>query len=286
LAVHTVVTDKIIATGIYDPTPFAGGDTWDVGGPLTIGGTGTGKVEVQTGGQLTATSITALADGTLHINGGLVDSTGDVNLTAGTLHFDSGTLRVAGTLTGVPVLPSVTVTRADGTTSSAANVQLIDSGQTLELYGSGGQWTSDSSARVFIGNADSATPGAINVTNGASLVTSGNATFLGRSRDSFGNNTITDSTWTSNYTEVGSEGSGTVTINGADADGTGWGQLIQTLDRGTFDVGLFLKTLKDLGYTGPVGLQCYAVPGDKYENLKRSMAAWREISAEIAAEEK
>ena len=80
-----------------------------------------------------------------------------------------------------------------------------------------------------------------------------------------------------------------VTINGADAiEGTDrpWGRLIQTLDRGSFDVYNFLKTLKQLGYTGPVGLQCYAVAGDKYENLTRSMAAWREFSARLAAEGK
>ena len=74
-----------------------------------------------------------------------------------------------------------------------------------------------------------------------------------------------------------------VTINGADLDGENWDQLIQTLDRGTFDVGRFVKTLHDLGYTGPIGLQCYGVKGDKYENLKRSMGAWRDIRARIAA---
>ena len=75
-----------------------------------------------------------------------------------------------------------------------------------------------------------------------------------------------------------------VTINGADADGgpdAHWDRLIQPLDAGTFDVYRFMQTLNDLGYTGPVGLQCYAVPGDKYENLKRSMAAWKKISARI-----
>jgi sugar phosphate isomerase/epimerase len=74
-----------------------------------------------------------------------------------------------------------------------------------------------------------------------------------------------------------------VTINGADHDGGDWDRLIQTLDRGTFDVCRFMKTLHDLGYTGPVGLQCYGVKGDKYDNLKRSMAAWRDIRARIAA---
>ena len=52
-----------------------------------------------------------------------------------------------------------------------------------------------------------------------------------------------------------------VSINGADHTG-GWDRLIQPLDRGEFDVYGFLKTLRDLGYTGPIGLQCYMVPGD------------------------
>jgi sugar phosphate isomerase/epimerase len=75
-----------------------------------------------------------------------------------------------------------------------------------------------------------------------------------------------------------------VTINGADRDGENWDRLIQPLDRGSFDVYRFLKTLQDLGYDGPVGLQCYGVPGDKYENLKRSMAAWRKLAERLSAE--
>ncbi len=80
-----------------------------------------------------------------------------------------------------------------------------------------------------------------------------------------------------------------VSINGADHGETkkmGWDRLIQTLDRGSFDVGRFLKTLEEFGYHGPVGLQCYAVKGDARENLERSMAAWREFSAAIAVQEK
>jgi len=68
-----------------------------------------------------------------------------------------------------------------------------------------------------------------------------------------------------------------VSINGADSGQTqkmGWDRLIQTLDRGSFDVGKLLKALKRHGYTGPVGLQCYAVKGDTRENLRRSMSAW------------
>jgi len=70
-----------------------------------------------------------------------------------------------------------------------------------------------------------------------------------------------------------------VTINGADAGGRGWRQLIQTLDKGTFDNTKLAKTLRGLGYRGPIGLQCYGVRGDFRENLKRSMAAWRKIDA-------
>jgi sugar phosphate isomerase/epimerase len=78
-----------------------------------------------------------------------------------------------------------------------------------------------------------------------------------------------------------------VTINGADSNPAldkDWDRLIQPLGQGSFDVHNFIKTLHDLGFKGPVGLQCYAVKGDKYENLKRSMAAWKEISARIKTE--
>jgi sugar phosphate isomerase/epimerase len=65
-----------------------------------------------------------------------------------------------------------------------------------------------------------------------------------------------------------------VSINGADHEGD-WDRLIQPLDRGAFDVRGFLKTLQATGYKGPIGLQCYKVPGDREENLTRSMKAWR-----------
>jgi sugar phosphate isomerase/epimerase len=65
-----------------------------------------------------------------------------------------------------------------------------------------------------------------------------------------------------------------VSINGAEHEG-GWDRLIQPLDRGAFDVFGFLKKLTAAGYKGPIGLQCYQVPGDMEDNLRRSMAAWR-----------
>jgi len=69
-----------------------------------------------------------------------------------------------------------------------------------------------------------------------------------------------------------------VTINGADRGAQEWKHLIQTLDKGSFNIRRFLKTLNSTGYTGPIGLQGYGIGGDAYENLKRSINAWRELS--------
>ncbi|MBC8470672.1 MAG: DUF1080 domain-containing protein [Planctomycetes bacterium] len=69
-----------------------------------------------------------------------------------------------------------------------------------------------------------------------------------------------------------------VSINGADSGGKDWKQLIQTLDRGTFDIGRFLRTLKRSGYTGPIGFQGYGIGGDAYDNLRRTMDAWRKLN--------
>jgi len=71
-----------------------------------------------------------------------------------------------------------------------------------------------------------------------------------------------------------------VSINGADTaasihDGTGnW---LQPLDSGSFDNTKLLKALKELGYKGPIGLQCYGIEGDVKEHLTRSMSAWEKL---------
>lgn len=74
-----------------------------------------------------------------------------------------------------------------------------------------------------------------------------------------------------------------VSINGADEFDTkpGWDHYIQPLDKGSFDLGQFLKTLKELGYKGPIGLQCYGIGGDTREHLARSMAAWHKLEANL-----
>lgn len=75
-----------------------------------------------------------------------------------------------------------------------------------------------------------------------------------------------------------------VTINGADSGGQNWDTLIQTLDRGTFDNFGLLKTLKELGYIGPIGFQGYGIKGDARDILERTMNGWRKLSARLAAE--
>ncbi len=75
-----------------------------------------------------------------------------------------------------------------------------------------------------------------------------------------------------------------VSINGADSEGRDWKKLIQTLDRGSFDMYGFLKTLEDAGYNGPIGLQGYGIGGDAHQNLARSILAWRQFSGRLAAD--
>jgi sugar phosphate isomerase/epimerase len=74
-----------------------------------------------------------------------------------------------------------------------------------------------------------------------------------------------------------------VSINGADEfdDKPGWAHYIQPLGRGSFGMLTFLKTLRQLGYTGPIGLQCYGIEGDVRDNLTESMKAWRNYWAQL-----
>lgn len=71
-----------------------------------------------------------------------------------------------------------------------------------------------------------------------------------------------------------------VSINGADSSNlTQIPQSILRLDKGDFDVAGFIKSLRDSVYKGPVGLQCFQVPGEVRENLTADMEAWKSISA-------
>ena len=71
-----------------------------------------------------------------------------------------------------------------------------------------------------------------------------------------------------------------VSIHGADTAAeilAGKGKWIQPLDSGSFDVYELLKTLKNMGYTGPIGLQCYGLRGDAKDHLARSIETWRKF---------
>ena len=72
-----------------------------------------------------------------------------------------------------------------------------------------------------------------------------------------------------------------VTINGAQTGTDTWANgLIQPLDRGDFDNRELLKTLRDIGYRGPIGLMCYGIPDDARMHLQRSMKVWKAWESE------
>jgi sugar phosphate isomerase/epimerase len=70
------------------------------------------------------------------------------------------------------------------------------------------------------------------------------------------------------------------TINGADSHlpKPAWAQLIQPLNKGDYDVSIVLKKLNTLGFKGPIGLQCFSIPGDPKIVLPASIAAWRKLN--------
>ena len=68
-----------------------------------------------------------------------------------------------------------------------------------------------------------------------------------------------------------------VSINGADGGDTknmGWDRLILPLGEGSFDVYALVKYLKDHGYDGLFGLQCYNIKQDCEATLRKSMDTW------------
>lgn len=70
-----------------------------------------------------------------------------------------------------------------------------------------------------------------------------------------------------------------VSTSGADLGGNSWGQLIQPLDKGTFDQNALFKLLDELEFEGKVGLQCYNIKGDAKTNLTGSFEAWETLMA-------
>lgn len=74
-----------------------------------------------------------------------------------------------------------------------------------------------------------------------------------------------------------------VTLNGAtNRPGPAWDNYIQLLGEGEYDVSVLLRTLREIRYTGPIGIQFYNVKGDSQENLAATMRAWRGLIAPFA----
>jgi len=73
-----------------------------------------------------------------------------------------------------------------------------------------------------------------------------------------------------------------VSINGSDRQKGG----ILPLGQGDFDIYPFLKALDDIGYQGPIGIQCFQRQGDIRENLANDMKQWRQWNARLAKEPK
>jgi sugar phosphate isomerase/epimerase len=71
-----------------------------------------------------------------------------------------------------------------------------------------------------------------------------------------------------------------ISLNGADATPRNpddiWTSFIQPLGEGSFDTYAFLKSFLNLGFEGPVGLQCYSINQDKAQHLQKSRQTWVE----------
>ncbi|GAB3899545.1 hypothetical protein GCM10028803_20860 [Larkinella knui] len=82
-----------------------------------------------------------------------------------------------------------------------------------------------------------------------------------------------------------------ITISGAnDVDAAGmdngptgiWNQYILPLGTGSFDTYELVRyAIQDLGFRGPIGVQCYAMKGDKPTNLRHTMAVWQQYKTRL-----
>jgi sugar phosphate isomerase/epimerase len=75
-----------------------------------------------------------------------------------------------------------------------------------------------------------------------------------------------------------------VQIAGADQIPPGkpdWKRLIQPLGQGTFDMLRVIRTLDEIGYKGPVNLQCYQINQPASQHLAASLEAWRNLNKPI-----
>ena len=68
--------------------------------------------------------------------------------------------------------------------------------------------------------------------------------------------------------------SGTIPFDDGNTNEMDWNRLIQPLGNGSFDVLRILRVLKEKNYKGPIGLQCYNIPGEPSVFLSKSMKTW------------
>lgn len=74
-----------------------------------------------------------------------------------------------------------------------------------------------------------------------------------------------------------------VQISGSDEVSPGkpdWARLIQPLGQGTFDMQRVVRTLDEIGYKGPVNLQCYQIKQPAHKHLAASLEAWKNLNKE------
>jgi len=73
----------------------------------------------------------------------------------------------------------------------------------------------------------------------------------------------------------------TVTVSGANAKATGddrlWKQLIQPLGKGTYDVGVLIRKLREIGFDGPVGFQGYGIALPSTQIVTETMEGWKKL---------
>lgn len=72
-------------------------------------------------------------------------------------------------------------------------------------------------------------------------------------------------------------------VNGAELgqDNSTWDWLIMPLDKGSYDPREYLRALIQNGYKGPMVLHTYGIKDPQEDLLKRSMAKWNQLMAEL-----
>mgnify|MGYP005846048179 CR=1 FL=1 len=221
------------------------GSTWTNSGNLSVGYEGTGELNIEAGGAVTNTNGflgrlaggqgTASVDGTgstwtnsgyLYVgnqgHGTLnVTNGGHVSSSHGTIGWDGGMGEVTVDGAGSTWTNSVSVTVGDGTLS------ITNGGHVSSTYGSLGTFGSSATGRITVDGVGSTwtstghikigefSAGALDITNGGKVVSTGGSTSIGSSTGSNGVVTVAGvgSTWNHNGgLSVGESGAGTLNI--------------------------------------------------------------------------